>query len=252
MTVLKGAIYVKVIHSPSGHIVFHTWWFLTPPQQMWHSTLWKLQPWKKHLLLEQTGCDWKPIIVPVTEGNGKFPPLSLFLTLWNVKGQTGPLCVETISGWGSDKLSRHHDTLSMERQQRSLMADLPVSAGLLDLTGDVQCWGDTMWSCLLHETIRKQQLSQTREPLTYFRQLLLEPQKALFHFWRFGIVGQVISKRQCLMTGEWHSKKHFLLILRMQTLFSSINIYHPDLVCTCLCSTRMKHLVPYEKKHSHI
>lgn len=26
-------------------------------------------------------CDWKPIIPPVTEGNGKFPPLSHFLTL---------------------------------------------------------------------------------------------------------------------------------------------------------------------------
>lgn len=77
-------------------------------------------PQKNHLLLQQTECDWKPIIVPVTEGNGKFPPLSHFLTLWNVKGQTGPLRVETISGWGPDKPSRHHDTPSVERQRRSL------------------------------------------------------------------------------------------------------------------------------------
>lgn len=40
---------------------------------------------QKPPLLSWTGCDWKPIIPPVTEANGKFPPLSPCRRWWKDK-----------------------------------------------------------------------------------------------------------------------------------------------------------------------
>lgn len=50
----------------------------------------KKQPLRQ---LRERQCDWKAIILPVKEANGKYPPLPLPLTPWSRRGRRGPpLC----------------------------------------------------------------------------------------------------------------------------------------------------------------
>lgn len=67
----------------------------------------KSKPWKppqtlRHL--QDRRCDWKPIILPVKEANGKNPPLTHFPThRWTWKDKQVWRRVETLSRWGSWK-----------------------------------------------------------------------------------------------------------------------------------------------------
>lgn len=82
---------------------------------------------KKHLLLQRGKCDWKPIIRPVTEGNGKFPPVSHFLT---------------VCGTWKDK-----QVCSVWR----LFLDGDLISCLNSVTRSSEKDGNTIWSCFTFE-----------------------------------------------------------------------------------------------------